>query len=136
MKNFFAVLTLAALAACGGSKATGPLAGKWEFEKMESPSSFSDTTAGATDPFADMMKELEADMKGTTYEFTGVNSCEVTKKGKTSESTYMLSDDKKTLTVKKDGSKRAEIFEIVKLDATELDMKKEGKTTILHFLKK
>lgn len=136
MKKIFAALAVTALAACGGAEATGPLAGKWEFEKMETAASFSDTTSGAKDPFADMMKELEADMKGTTYEFKGVNSCEVTKNGKASESTYMLSDDKKTLTVKKDGSKRAEIFEIVKLDATELDMKKEGKTTILHFLKK
>lgn len=136
MKKFFAVLSVAALAACGGEKATGPLAGKWEFEKMETASVFSDTTGGAKDPFADMMKELEDGMKGTTYNFVGVNSCEVTKRGKTKESTYMLSDDKKRLTIKKDGSKRAEVFEIVKLDATELDMKEEGKTTILHFLKK
>lgn len=153
MKKIFATLAIAALAVACGSSASGPIAGKWEFEKMEmntpkveeaasagndSLGALGDSLAAAMGNMASTMgnaaEEMAAAlMKGTIYEFKGDGKCSMTIMGFPVDGQYNLTTDNKTLTMTQGG--KTETFEIAKLDDKELDLK-SADGSVMHFLKK
>jgi hypothetical protein len=153
MKKIFATLAIAALAVACGSSASGPIAGKWEFEKIEmntpkveenasagndSMGAMGDSLAAAMGSMASTMgnaaEEMAAAlMKGTIYEFKGDGKCSMTIMGFPVDGQYNLTTDNKKLTMTQNG--KTESFDVVKLDDKELDLKSTD-GSVMHFLKK